>query len=241
MMRATDEAAMLDEVCRLLVASGNYRSARIEMRDTPLDRAHQQLAPAGAHVEAVDGSESATIILPLRADGTITGTLQLQSAPPNEITPATQGLLNELADDVAFGVQTLRTREAARRDADALRERHWQLEASQRLGHLGSWHRDLEANEIRMTAEAYRIFGIPPVEGAWSLADWHPQWARLIHPDDRARVAHALAEALADREPYDGVSSRAGPPARSGRCTAWPRWSVTPRGARSASWGRCTT
>jgi PAS domain S-box-containing protein len=70
-------------------------------------------------------------------------------------------------------------------------------------GHLGAWwvdieHPDLAANPLHWSDAVYRIFGYEPggVGVTRDLFYGH------VHPDDRDRVAAAMARALTSKEPY---------------------------------------
>ncbi|MDB6038419.1 MAG: sensory transduction histidine kinase, partial [Verrucomicrobiales bacterium] len=64
------------------------------------------------------------------------------------------------------------------------------LEEAQRIAHVGHWERDLKTDAVTWSAEIYRIFGLSP-EGPRIL---FPQFLKLIHPEDRARIARAVDE-----------------------------------------------
>jgi PAS domain S-box-containing protein len=79
-----------------------------------------------------------------------------------------------------------RTEAALQRSEDSLLR-------SQRLAHIGSWDWDLRTNEVARSAELFALFGIAPdlrYKRPFSLVDG-------IHPDDRAKVRAATADALA--------------------------------------------
>lgn len=65
---------------------------------------------------------AAAISLPLRSDGHPLGALTIYSAEADHFQPQIAGLLLELADNLAYGIQLLRSREAARLASEALRE-----------------------------------------------------------------------------------------------------------------------
>nr|NMF96997.1 EAL domain-containing protein [Aromatoleum toluolicum] len=68
--------------------------------------------------EALRRGIAAVSAFPLRVDGAIIGTLGLHAADPDAFDAAEEALLSELADDLAFGIETLRTR-ARSREAEA--------------------------------------------------------------------------------------------------------------------------
>ena len=84
-----------------------------------------------------------------------------------------------------------------RRAEQELRASEGKLERAQRLAHVGWWERDFIQNRVFTSDEVYRIFGVQPTE----LPEWsgHPLeliQAKLIHPEDRARVIERIAASL---------------------------------------------
>ncbi len=65
------------------------------------------------------------------------------------------------------------------------------LEATQRLGKLGSWRWDLRTGEARWSAELYRIYGRDPADGVPPLE----RWTDHIHPDDLDGLLAAIDDA----------------------------------------------
>jgi len=92
-----------------------------------------------------------------------------------------------------------------RRAAEALEKSEGSLAAAQRIAHLGSWELDLHnrenvnANELRWSDETYRIFGYEPGQ----VMVTNDLFFRAVHPDDRPRIAAAVAEALKSGVAYD--------------------------------------
>ena len=92
-----------------------------------------------------------------------------------------------------------------KRAAEALQRSEASLAAAQRMAHLGSWELDLkdlshlDANELEWSDETYRIFGYKPGE----VAVTNDLFFKAVHPDDRQRVASAVAEALRKSGSYD--------------------------------------
>jgi two-component system, cell cycle sensor histidine kinase and response regulator CckA len=92
-----------------------------------------------------------------------------------------------------------------RQAAEALKKSEASLAAAQRIAHLGSWeleltpHADVNRNELRWSDETYRIFGGEPRAVAVTNELFH----NAVHPQDRERIAEAMARALRTGEPYD--------------------------------------
>ncbi len=71
--------------------------------------------------EAIKRGYASSIVFPLRADGRVFGALTLYSKEPDPFTGDEVGLLTELADNVAHGIEVLRIRAAQAQAEEALR------------------------------------------------------------------------------------------------------------------------
>ena len=80
-----------------------------------------------------------------------------------------------------------------------LRKNEARLEEAQRIVHFGWWERDFSTNRVLLSDELCRIFGVQPAD----VPEWHQRWLKLIHPEDRPRVAEAAAAALRGGPRYD--------------------------------------
>jgi PAS domain S-box-containing protein len=85
--------------------------------------------------------------------------------------------------------------EDRRRAEEKLKRSERQLAEAQRISHVGHWERNIDGGEIICSEETYRIFGLPP-------QDAMRNFEQLIHPEDRARHAEAIARTLRG-EPFD--------------------------------------
>ena len=81
----------------------------------------------------------------------------------------------------------------------SLRESERNLDAAQRIAHVGWWERDYVNGHVSLSDEACRIFGVQPLE----LPQWQERWVSLIHPEDRERTAAASEVALRGGARYD--------------------------------------
>jgi PAS domain S-box-containing protein len=90
-----------------------------------------------------------------------------------------------------------RAEEATRRSATLLAH-------AGRLANLGAWDidltnvDDLNANQLHWSDQVYRIFGYEPGE----VEVTNELFFERVHPEDRPRVAEAVAQALAEHRPY---------------------------------------
>jgi PAS domain S-box-containing protein len=76
-------------------------------------------------------------------------------------------------------------------DADAHR-RVRRLLAAQQLSGLGSWEWDVEHNTVDWSDELFRMYGLEP----GSFAATFEAYLERVHPDDRARVATLIGDAV---------------------------------------------
>jgi PAS domain S-box-containing protein len=139
--------------------------------------------------------------LPLVHDGDRIGVITFYSAEPQAFDDEELRLLVQLADGVAYGVQSLRARAARTRMHDALREQkrvdaalretEERLEEAQRNARIGSW-RYVPGLPLRLSDELYDLFGLsrgtPPTRDGVLAA---------IHPEDRDRRLEAIERTFA--------------------------------------------
>ncbi len=164
LLRATNEAELLREMCEVAVSVGGYRYAWVAYvvktglqqmatagddggfagylqthwdaalaHQTPTARALTSGQPvvlkdAAAELADHDLFEAAAncglragLVLPLRVDGAVQGVLTIYAAQPEAFSAREIKLLSEMADDLSFGISTLR-----------LRERHDRVDAHMR-------------------------------------------------------------------------------------------------------------
>jgi PAS domain S-box-containing protein len=104
----------------------------------------------------------------------------------NHIYPVTDGVL-VLSRDVT----------AERLAAAAQQQRDTMLRLAQRAGGVGTYEWDLERGVAHCSAELFSLFGLPPMDGPITQAEW----LRHVHPDDTEALAAHLTRALAGDEP----------------------------------------
>jgi PAS domain S-box-containing protein len=74
-----------------------------------------------------------------------------------------------------------------RRAERAMREK---IGRAQQLARVGSWEWNPDTGEVRVSAETYRMLGVPPDTTPSPKA-----WFSMVHPDDRPRLKRALVAA----------------------------------------------
>jgi PAS domain S-box-containing protein len=155
LVHATDETALLRQVCNLIVTDGGYRMAWVGLADPDSDDPVQPVTHAGFEdgyleevpmssaddesggptvtairtgrpsvchdflsdpdagpwsEEAITRGYKSALALPLESEGRVFGALTIYSGDEVAFDIAEITLLRELADDLSFGIQALRTR-----------------------------------------------------------------------------------------------------------------------------------
>ncbi|HET9651645.1 MAG TPA: EAL domain-containing protein, partial [Usitatibacter sp.] len=116
---ARDESHLLQSICRVIVRTGGYACAEVTFhpQDTPVAGA---AAPGYEHADALDGC--ASIALPLEKQRQPFGALAIYACEENAFTAEERHLLREMADDLAYGVASLRLADAHRDASETVRE-----------------------------------------------------------------------------------------------------------------------
>ena len=149
---------------------------------------------------AIAHGYASSLGLPLASDANIFGVLSLYSAETDQFNENTFERYVELADNLAFGISTIRTREDRKKSDEALRRSEAYLTEGQRLSHTGSWAWNVARQEnVYWSDEQYRIFGFDPTSdpSTYSAA------FRRIHPDDQMKFQARLDEALAEKRDFE--------------------------------------
>jgi two-component system sensor histidine kinase/response regulator len=151
------------------------------------------------HAQAVERGYGALCSLPLRAGGLIFGALSIYASQVGRLRCRRSGLLNELAGDLAFGINVLRTRKERELADQALRESEQLLRRSQEVGDLGSYYFDARTGTWISSEKLDRIFGIDD-----SFPKTVDGWMALVHPDEREEVVQHLSNhVLAEHNRFD--------------------------------------
>ncbi|MFA6233135.1 MAG: GAF domain-containing protein, partial [Bacteroidota bacterium] len=136
---------------------------------------------------------------PLKDDqGQAFAVLMVYSSIPKAVHPEELLFLEQLADDLAYGICALRMREKLASVSQLSVHNEKRLNEAQRLAKLGSWELDLLTNTLVWSDEVFRIFEIEKTEFGAS----YDAFLRLIHPEDRERVDNAYTTSIINQRPY---------------------------------------
>ena len=140
--------------------------------------------------EALARGYLSMVSLPLRVSGRLTGTFNFYSGEAGFFDAEELGLLDALAGDIGFAL------DVQEREAERQRIEHALEESEDRFRQLAEtiqevfWMTDVTRSEVLYISPAY--------EAIWGrtcarLYEFPGDWEAAIVPEDRARVAHALA------------------------------------------------
>ena len=134
----------------------------------------------------------ATIALPLRVDGRITGVLNLYSATVDPFDDEEITLLCNLAAELDLGLSMQRSRQTLAQNEAMLLE-------AQRLARLGHFTFDTGSDCLTGSPTHNEIFGLAPDEHLNTEG-----WRQLIHPEDRTRMSdYSREHVFRGGQPFD--------------------------------------
>ncbi|MRR54383.1 MAG: PAS domain S-box protein [Deltaproteobacteria bacterium] len=139
------------------------------------------------------------LAVPLKSGNDVLGALTVYGSEPDAFDNGETDLLVQLANDITYGIMSLRTAAEHRRSSEALAKSEHILAEAQAIAHLGSWEYDLEKDEEYRSAEFFRILGHQSRKTGLaqdSVFDF-------IHPQDRENVLNRLTDALEKGKSYD--------------------------------------
>ncbi|MES2571089.1 MAG: PAS domain S-box protein [Verrucomicrobiota bacterium] len=157
--------------------------------------------------KALERGYRACAAFPLKVEGNPIGIFAVYGDQSGYFDTEELQLLDTLANNLSFAVESQQKEERHQRAVNALRASEANMAAAQRIAHFGSWELDLfhqeevNVNRLRWSEEMFRIAGFQPGEVEVTNA----LFFQLAHPDDHEMIHSALADAIARRVPYSVV------------------------------------
>jgi PAS domain S-box-containing protein len=238
MLRSTDEADYLDEVCRIVVedcghvmvwiglaeqdeaktvrpvAYAGFEEGYIEKLKITWADSERGRGPTGTAVrtgqvsmcrnmltnpqfepwrkDALERGYASSIVLPLKMDEKVFGAITIYSREPDPFIKNEVDLLTELANDLAYGIMTLRTRAAAKQAQENLRQAHGRLALAQQSAGAGIWDWDMATDTLEWSPELYQLFGLDPAKSKATF----DLWRLILHPEDREAAEEQINRAV---------------------------------------------
>lgn len=144
-------------------------------------------------------SVGSLLALPLLSGESTLGVIGILSTQAEAFTPAEVAILEEMAVDMTFGIETQRLRLARQRSEEKLQLSERDLRDAQALAHIGNWSIKLSTGEFSWSEEMYRIAGLDPSLPAPTFKE-HPE---VFTPESWQRATEAGNAAIIDGKPYE--------------------------------------
>lgn len=159
---------------------------------------------------------SSIISLPLNLFGNSIGVFTLYSKEANAFKSDEIELLKELANDISFGIESLRTRESQRLLQNELMASQSRFMQAEIAGQIGSWEMDLETGAIYWSDQLFSLFEKDPESFIPSLNNFN----QIVSNEDISQMDDALRNAIETHTPFELEF-------RSTRNTGETKWFIT--------------
>jgi PAS domain S-box-containing protein len=138
------------------------------------------------------------VALPLKDENKqVFGVFQVYAGNLDAMNEEEIRLLEELANDLAFGIIMLRGRVERENTEEALRISEERYRKAEAMGHVGNWEYNLQTTECWCSDETKRIFGLDPKQPFFSIGDI----AGCI--SERSRIRRAFTDLAKEGKPYN--------------------------------------
>lgn len=179
-----------------LIAPGLSAASLDELRHAldSSDAVNQGLV-AGLAPVATEGrpppavAQQARLVARLSVDDRRYGELYVEPSPDRPALELGAELLQQLADLLAFALDSMRSSRLLSRNLERERDRHT---LALRASGQGSYDVDVRSGRVTISPEYAELLGYASGE----LQETTDAWAERMHPDDRERAAATLTEAL---------------------------------------------
>lgn len=148
---------------------------------------------------AVKRGYSSVISLPLNVFGNTVGVFLLYSKEINAFRSDEIDLLRELANDLSFGIENLRTRESQKILQNELIESQVRFNQAEKAGQIGSWELDLETGVVYWSDQLFQLFEKDPEKYLPTLSNFN----QIVPPEDFIRMNATLKNAIETSLPFE--------------------------------------
>jgi PAS domain S-box-containing protein len=147
---------------------------------------------------AVSHGFRSSIALPLKDDNKqVFGVFQIYAGEMDAMSQEEIQLIEELANDLAFGIVMLRGRAERKKVEKALRVSEERYRKAEAMGHVGNWEYNLQTAGYWCSDETKRIFGLDPEQPFFTIKDI----ARCI--SEKEQVRRAFTDLVEEGKPYN--------------------------------------
>ena len=149
--------------------------------------------------EAVKRGYAASLVLPLKDKNHPFGALTIYAKEADPFSDEEIYLLSELANDLAFGIKTIRNNKEKEKAQKELKESDERLHFSLKASIIGAWDMDLIDHTSFRTIEHDQIFGYKELLPSWTFE------MALEHmvPEDREDVNNKFTTAIKNKSDWN--------------------------------------
>lgn len=142
--------------------------------------------------EAIKRGYASVISLPLITNNDAFGVLTIYSEKADVFDEGEITLLQELADDLAFGITSIRSRIEREHAEEALLESEERLRLAQQVAHIGTFELNLQTGVNKWTPELETMYALP----RGGFPGTQEAWEQLVYPEDRPEAIRRVEEAI---------------------------------------------
>ncbi len=131
--------------------------------------------------EALKRNYRSSIALPIKPFGKVIGAFTLYSSVLNFFNQEEINLLEEVANNISFSIESIETEKIRKETEYALRESEERLRLSTEFGHIAVWEYSFRTNSMSRSKNHDKLYGL----------EWQEKWdintfLNATHPDDRS-------------------------------------------------------
>lgn len=151
--------------------------------------------------EALKRGYASSVVLPLKNEQRVFGAICIYSREPESFTEEEVMLLNELADDLSYGIGYLRLAESEKSAVERMRLSGEKLNLALQNGNIGTWEWYLDTNIIDWDSRMETIFGLGP----GTFRGTYEAFEECLAEEDIPHVRKAINDTLETNVPFETV------------------------------------
>ena len=130
--------------------------------------------------------------LPLKTGHEIFGALTIYATHPNAFNAEETKLHTTLAENLAYGITMLRTRQEHKKVQEELSASNDRMHLIMKATNAGFWEHEISTNTNTWSDEVWKLYGLKPIK----TDNTYDTWISTIITEDREAVEQAVQEAL---------------------------------------------
>lgn len=148
---------------------------------------------------AIKRGFASSIVLPLINEDKVLGAMSIYSKEPDSFPDEEIELLDELAHDLAFGINNIRLKKAQEEAESALKKNEERLTIATHAAKAGIWDWDLINGNIDWSPMMFELLGLDPKKDTASFE----VWGKTLYFEDREIAQKRIEKALEKHEFLD--------------------------------------